>query len=354
MTRFLSKSDITLLLGLCLAISSFARDGLAQEVRGILTEQLGFSESDLRNLDGGQPVVRVPSAEDNREVAVFGIVRAEVPAAFVIERMRHIEAVLAAGDVALQVGRFGETPSLNDMAGFALPRDDARALRECRPGKCDVKLPADVMQQVQSAVDWSASDAEAQANRAMASWLIDYLNEYRQGGDAELATYDDKSEPLSVAEGFDLLLRASPLALNYRPELAEYLDRYPGASLDGVEDYYYWSVEDFGLKPVTHLYHSTLYMPAGEAISDAILTRKQIYASHYFQAAVSFLAVAPIQDTDPNVGIYLVLLIRQRFDGKVGGIKRMTLERRLRDNTTSQLQDVQKRLEESFLTEANR
>ena len=354
MTRLLSKSNPLLLVGLCLAVSPFAREGQAQEVRAVLTERLGFSESDLRDLDGGRPVVRVPSAEDNREVAVFGIVRAEVPAAFAIERMRHIEAVLAGGDMTLQVGRFGEPASLDDMAGFALPRDDVRALRECRPGACDVKLPADVMQQVQSAVNWSAGDAEAQANRAMASWLIDYLGDYRQGGDAALATYDDKSEPLSVAEGFDLLLRASPLMLSYRPELRDYLDRYPDGSLNGADDYYYWSVEDFGLKPVTHLYHSTLYVPVDHAVSDAILTRKQIYASHYFQAAVSFMAVAPIQDSDPNVGIYLVLLIRQRFDGKVGGIKRMTLERRLRDNTTSQLEDVQQRLEESFLTEGNR
>lgn len=312
-----------------------------------LRERAGFSDGDVRDLDGGRAVVKVPDAEDEREVVVLGVVRINVPAAFLVDRLRRIEDALAGGGVAKQIGRFGEPPGPDDMAGFALPRDDVRALRECRPGKCDVKLPADVMDQVQAEVNWSSRDAEQQANRAMAGWLADYLDGYRRGGNAALATYDDKQEPLSVAAGFHILLQASPLIQKYRPELRDYLERFPQANLAGAEDVYYWSVEDFGLKPVTHLYHTTIYRPAGEPAVEAVIARKQIYASHYFQAAVSFVSIANVGEPG-SPDVYLTFLTRQRFDGKVGGLNRIVLERKLRDNVQAQLQDLRTRMQSSY------
>ncbi|NIR46433.1 MAG: hypothetical protein GWN99_18485 [Gemmatimonadetes bacterium] len=318
-----------------------------QTLVGLLREQADFSSSDLRQLAEGETVVKLPDAADDREIVVLGVVRVAVPADFAIDRLRHIETVIAGGHVAQQIGRFSEEPGFDDMAGFSLPRGDVRALRECRPGDCDVKLPADAMEQVRAAVDWSRSDVQRQASRVMRRWLLDYLNRYRRSGDSALATYDDKDEPLSVGEGFHMLLRESPILLEYTPELHEYLDRFTEIELEGAESFFYWSVEDFGLKPVTHLYHTIIYQPRGAAISDALLARKQIYASHYFQAAVTFISVADAGEGN----IYLTMLSRKRFDGKVGGLQRALLERRLKDNARVQLRDVQLRLQDSYLAE---
>ncbi len=351
----MTLARISVFVGLIAIAMTAARPAEAQtQVHDLLKERVGLSDSDIRDLDAGMAMVELPDVGDNREVAVFSIIRVEVPSEFAIDRLRNIEAVLAGGEVAVQMGRFSEEPVAADMTGFELPRNDIRALRECRQGKCDVKLPAEVMRQLQSEVDWMAVDAEAQANRAMANWLIDYLQEYDSRGDAALATYEDKKEPLSVAEGFDILLGESPLILNRRPELVTYLERFPQLNLDGAEDMYYWSVEDFGLKPVTHLYHSTMYRPTGSVLYDAVLARKQIYASHYFQAAVCFVSIAPVPDQEREVGVYVTLFVRQRFDGKVGGIQRATLERGLRNSTRSQLEDVKRRLENSYTAQVGR
>jgi hypothetical protein len=322
---------------------SFGQTAALRELRQVA----GFNDADVRALDDGLPVVKVPSAEDQREVVVLGVVRIDVPATFLVDRLRNIEDALAGGSVAQQIGRFTEPPSTDDMAGFGLPRDDVKALRQCRPGRCDVKLPADVMDHVQAAVDWSAPDAEQQASRFMANWLTEYLEAYRRGGNAALATYDDKQEPLSVAEGFHMLLRVSARLDKYRPELRDYLERFPEANLSGAEDIYYWSVEDFGLKPVTHLYHTTIYRPAGESPSEAIIVRKQIYASHYFQAAVSFVDIADV-GAPGSPALYVTFLTRQRFDGKVGGLNRSVLERKLRTNVQAQLADLRARVHSAY------
>ncbi len=315
----------------------------------LLRDQAGFSEVDLSSLRGGVAVVKVPDAGTDREVLVLGVVAVDVPAEYVVERLRHIETLIAGGQVAQQIGRFGEPPSIDDMAGFSFPDGDVRALRVCRPGDCDVKLPAAAMEEIRSRIDWSAKNVEEQASRAMRRWLFEYLNRYRREGDSALAVYDDKSEPLSVAEGFDILLRESALLLRYWPALQEYLERFPDGELEGAEAFYYWSVEDFGLKPVTHIYHTTVHRPPGPTALAATLARKQIYASHYFQAAVTFIGVVDGSETDRGSGTYLTMLTRKRFDGKLGGLRRALLERRLRENMNVQLEDVQRRLEDSYL-----
>ena len=104
--------------------------------------------------------------------------------------MRRIDDALAGTRVAQQIGRFSQLPRRDDMAGFALPREDIKALRECRPGRCDVKLPADVMGRLQAAVDWSARDAEQQASQAMAGWLTDYLDGYHDDGHRRILIED--------------------------------------------------------------------------------------------------------------------------------------------------------------------
>jgi hypothetical protein len=150
--------------------------------------------------------------------------------------------------------------------------------------------------------------------------ILDLLNAYRAEGNVALGQYDDGDEPQFVAEQFRALLAASgnPVPVPV-PELLEYLDRYPHGRPAGAEDFFYWSVVDFGLKATIRVNHVTILpLPAdrlsGVAYAVAI---KQLYASHYFHTTLELRFLVDGHAQDPW-GSSLISITRSRNDGMTG------------------------------------
>jgi hypothetical protein len=76
-----------------------------------------------------------------QEVAVFGIVRVNVPEDFFLERSRDIESYNKGTSVP-QVKEFSSPPRIEDVQQLTVDREDFDALKNCRVGSCDVKLSA--------------------------------------------------------------------------------------------------------------------------------------------------------------------------------------------------------------------
>ncbi|KPK55767.1 MAG: hypothetical protein AMS21_13270, partial [Gemmatimonas sp. SG8_38_2] len=146
-------------------------------------------------------------------------------------------------------------------------------------------------------------------------------------------------------DGFRRLLAESASVFAYDAAFHRHLDRYPNASLQGVEDIFYWTVEDFSLKPVVGLHHMAIHAEPETTGVDAIIATKQIYASHYFQAALDYVIVVSVPGRDEA---YLLWVLRQRFDGNVGGIKRSMLERGLRSNIADMLNALRAQVERQY------
>jgi hypothetical protein len=331
-----------------LLLPAAATEGRAQDVLAFLRDRIGLSSGELEQLQGGVAVAKIPKSEDNREVAVFSVVRIQVPMGFFLERVAGVERLMSRDETTLQVGRFDGSPSPEDMAGLELPKGDIEALKKCRVEKCDVKLPAGSIEALHQQVDWSQSDHAQQANDFMARDLAAYLEEYMSVGHAALATYDDKSEPLSVAEGFELLLGQTPYLIEYSAPFHAHLRSYPEANKSGVEDIFYWAVEDFGLKATLTLNHVAIDHQPSTSQSEALIGRKQIYASHYFQAALDILNAVSVSEDDPSQGIYLMSSLRQRYDGKVAGIKRGQLEKGLKKKSAEVAAAIKSELEAAY------
>ena len=338
------RKTIILVFTLLVALD-FARPGAAgAQIDDVLLQELGFSDRDLWLLDGGNAVVVVPEVEDKHDIAVFAAIRVAVSVEFLVERARDIEGILKRSDVVDSGGRlFVGAPS---SGWLDLPRRDIDAMSACKLEECDVKLSAELIERMATEIDWSGRDRAREANGFMERVLQEYLEEYAAAGSSALMTYNDWDEPLSVGEGVGYLLSLPTFAeQGLGSAFHRYLKAYPVAGDDSVQDIFYWSVEDFGLKPTLLLTHVVIGLEQPDALAGALLGSVQIYANHYFQAAMDLLLFARVSESDPTAGTYLVYVLGGRLDDEIGGIERTLLTHWLSRKSHRALEFAKYRLE---------
>jgi hypothetical protein len=315
-----------------------------------LGEQMGFSTADIQSVEAGSAVIRSLDAPVREELAYVGLVHVDASAARFVDRFRNIEEFESGPGTPL-IGRFGNPPELDDLARLTLPAADVAALSKCRPGSCDVKLSSTAMERFRNDVDWSSADAAAEANRVARQMILDLVEGYMADGNASLGYYDGEDDSVPFSEHFrDLLASQVPLPVPI-PELFSYLETYPQGRPEGADDFFYWTLVDFGLKQTIRVNHVTIYALNGsevpsERVAYAIAI-KQIYASHYFY---STLELRFLVDDAPSAaeGSSLVSITRSRSDGLTGltGLfLRPIITRRSRDGVRNYLQHVKQQIE---------
>jgi hypothetical protein len=306
-----------------------ARSGT--EPHEFLRTVAGFSASELAALEGGAPVAKALDT-DRREVAIVGAVRVKAPRERLFDQYRNV-AGLRRSQVFMEVGTFSSTPRVEDLRGLTFEDYDLDTIRECKPGDCGVRLPAESMARFQHDVNWHAADWRQQAGSLWRRQLVDYAAGYLAGGNTALAEYQNKEVPLSVAQEFRVLFDESRYFRPAAPEFFRYLEEFPTVPLEGVENILYWDKEAFGLRPVVSLTHLTLYAPpAGRSpsVPSAFVATKQIYATHYFDAALGLSLVFD----DNASGFYMLCINRARtrsLTSFLRGVVRYTVRKRSRD-----------------------
>ena len=318
-------------------------------VERLVTETLGFSTDDVRALDGGSAVIRSLDTPAREELANVGVVYVDAPPGQVVEQFRDIER-FERGPGIPQIGRFSSAPRLDDMQALTLPEADLEALPGCRPGDCDVKLSASAMDRFRTGVDWSSETAARQADEVAREMILELVRAYQAEGNAALGSYVDGDRPLPVAEQFRALLASrAPLPVPV-PALLAYLDDYPHRRPAGAEDFFYWTVVDFGLKPTIRVNHVTIHpLDAGSSSGVAYaIAIKQLYASHYFHTTLElrFLVDHPRGSGPPGAAI--VSITRSRNDGMTGfrgWFLRPIIRRRSRDAVRNYLEHVKRQVE---------
>ncbi|MBW2652240.1 MAG: hypothetical protein JRC57_04020 [Deltaproteobacteria bacterium] len=178
--------------------------------------------------------------------------------------------------------------------------------------------------------------------------IISYVQNYLKSGNSVLLVYADKKKPMALAEGFDSLLAQASYVYRYIPELHRYLKEFPRSAPPGVDDFLYWSVQDFGKRPTTTITHATIYDLTDGANPDAMIALKQIYASHYFQARFELMALADVPAGAKKPGFYLVYLDRLLFDEDLNWASRKLILKGVRSYVTSWLNVIRKHLQDSY------
>jgi hypothetical protein len=317
------------------------------DLQTFFKKYVGLSQDEIEDIQHGRTIAKVAESPTPDEVLIFGAVYIEAtPESYLklagdIDELRKMPSFVA-------IQKFSDPPKLSDLNGFALEQGDIQALKACKPGHCEVQLPAESMEQVQRSVDWSAPDVTAQVNRLARQMALELLLTYMRGGNYSLGAYRDKKRPTEVAETFESLLSQAKALPVYLPDLDRYLLEYPELKLENAESQFYWEKVNFGLKPTLRIVHAIVYRGAEPSEPAYAVALKQIYSSHYFQTALDLTFC--VRDTErPNQrGFYLITLKGSQqagLTGFKGGIVRNVAVGKTRSSLERALARIKERLE---------
>jgi len=305
----------------------------------------GLSQEQIEDLQHGKTIAKIVESPNPDEVFVFGAVYiASTPESYLklaadIGELRKLPSYLA-------IRKFSDPPQLSDLEGFTVEDQDVKELKDCKPGHCEVQLPAEAMEEFQRSIHWSAPDVASQVNRLAQKMALQALLAYIQGGDSALGAYRDKKHPAAVGDAFQSLLSQLKALPVYLPELDRYLLEYPKFNTPNLETQFYWEKVNFGLKPTLRIVQAVVYRGARPSEPAFAVAVKQIYSSHYFRTALDLTVC--VKDKPDKRGFYLITVKGSQqagLTGLKGGIVRHVAVGKSRSSLERALATIKQKLE---------
>jgi hypothetical protein len=321
----------------------------AHEPDTFFKESIRLTDDQIADIQHGKAVTKVLSTKTPSEVAVFGAVYIHGSVEDYLKAAQNVTSLRGSPNY-LGIQQFSTPPKLSDLEGFVLEEDDINDLKNCKPGHCELQLPAESIEEFKTHVNWSAPDVAAQVNGLAQKMALEELVRYQKDGNSALGSYYDKEHPVHVIEQFESLLRESSSMPRYLPDLERYLTDYPRTQLPNSTSAFYWERVKFGLKPTLRMNH--MVIDRGSGMSGAIdsVAIKQLYASHYFQTALDLSVCAKDSSRPEEKGFYLITVKGSRqagLTGPKGSIIRKTAVSRTRSSLESSLMHIKGMLESS-------
>jgi hypothetical protein len=267
----------------------------------------------------GEPAVLLLETQDARVVAVFGLVAVNAPRRALVERLAALERSLRVPEFR-SLGLFRSPAAPANVQAFTVSARDVSALRACRTGACEFKLPASEMARAKAILD-SGVDGPSRLGTYARRRAAEYVNDYRERGNAAMVVYDDfGAGGVRASDAFAALMSATPWLAQHAPVLQRYLLQYPRGRPPGVSDAIYWTVEAMpGLRSTLTINHRVVFSPP-ERPNTSVVATKQIFADHYFEGAFDLVVATDRADGPRGDGTWLMVLRQYRFDHLPGGI----------------------------------
>jgi hypothetical protein len=310
-------------------------------------EFAGLNDDQIREIRAGKAVAKILDSPTADQVFVFGAVYVNSTPEHYLKFASDIDALRKLPSY-IAVRKFSDPPQLSDLAGFTMDEQDFKQLKNCKQGHCEVQLPTEAMDEFQRSVNWSAPDADDQANHVAQQMVLQALLRYQQGGNAALGTYRDKNHPAVVAETFASLLSRSKALPAYLPELHEYLLNYPKADSGNIQSEFYWEKVNFGLKPTLRMVQAIVYQGKSPERPAYAVAVKQLFASHYFESALDLTVCVKDDERTDHPGFYLITMKGSQqagLTGFKGGIVRKVAVDKTRSSLEKALASIKQKLE---------
>lgn len=310
-------------------------------------QSIGLEDDQIADIQRGKAVTKALSTKSPDEVAIFGAVYIHGSVEDYLKTVQNVNSLRGSPNY-LGIQRFSTPPKLSDLQGFILEDQDIKDLKNCTPGKCELQLPAESMEEFKKQVNWSAPDVAAQVNGLAQKMALEALVGYQKEGNSALGSYYDKEHPVHVIEQFESLLRGAPSLSNYLPDLERYLLGYPRVQLPNGESSFYWERVKFGLKPTLRMNQMVIYRGSGPSGPIDSVAIKQLYASHYFQTALDLSVCAKDSTRPDEKGFYLITVKGSRqvgLTGPKGSIVRKNAVSRSRSSLETSLTHIKTMLE---------
>ena len=304
------------LLFAAIAVGPAANSQSSPELESFFAQNIGLTPDEIADLRTGKPVVKALPPRTPAEVFLFGAVFIAGPPERYLEsasdlvRRRNSPGYLSFSLISIP-------PQLPDWDGFKFEIEDVEALKRCKPGDCQIQLPATSIEELQRLVDWTAPDVSEQINQSLRQTANLQLRQYQRQGAAALGSYHDKRDPIEVAQQFAYMLSYVKVLPARLPDFYRYLLEYPNAKPVNVNNAFYWTRVKFGLKPTLRVVH-VLTMAGGPTDPVAFaIAEKQLYASHYFETAMDLTFCVRGGDSK-RPGFYLISTLGSEQAGLSG------------------------------------
>jgi hypothetical protein len=316
------------------------------DLQTLFRQNIGLNQDEIAAIRNGQSVTKTLPSRTPAEVFLFGVVYIHAaPESYVqfardFDRLRRLPGYLA-------LGVFSNPPQLSDLKDFSFDNDDIQALKNCKPGDCQLQMPASSIEEFHRSIDWSAADVNEQVNQFLQKTALQRLLTYQREGNQALGAYNDKRDPIVVPEQFAYMLSYSKALPERLPDFYQYLLTYPNAKPANVEDAFYWARVKFGLKPTLRMVQVlTMRGNPTDQVAYAI-AEKQLYSSHYFETALD-LSFCVRGDDPTKPGFYLITAMGSEqagLTGPKGAIVRKAAVGRSVSNLRDALTTIKKTLE---------
>jgi hypothetical protein len=308
------------------------------ELEMYFRQNIGLSEDQLSAIRGGQSVTRTLPPRTPAEVFLFGAVYIRAASESYVQLTRDVERLRELPNY-LALGVFAEPPQLAHLKGFSFDSDDVQALRNCRPGDCQIQMPASSIEELHRSINWSADDVEEQLNQFLQKTTLQILLAYRREGNGALGVYNDKHDPIEVQRQFAFMLSYDAALPEHLPDFYHYLLAYPRAKPPSVEDTFYWAKVRFGLKPTLRVVQVVIMRGKPASPIEFAIAEKQLYASHYFETALDLSYCVRGGDDPSHPGFYLIKVLGSEQAG-LTGLKGSIIRRTAVGRSASNLRDA--------------
>jgi hypothetical protein len=291
--------------------------GNPDDLKTFFRQNIGLSQDQVAAIRNGQPVTKTVPSRTPAEIFLFGAVYIHAaPESYLqfvtdFDRLRKLPSYLA-------LGVFGNPPQLSDLKDFSFDSDDIQALKNCKPGDCQLQIPASSIEEFQRSINWSAPNVNEQVNQLLQKTALQRLLVYQRDGNQALGVYNDKRDPTEVPQQFAYMLSYSKALPERLPDFYQYLLAYPNAKPANVEDTFYWARVKFGLKPTLRVVQMvTMRGSPADPVAYAI-AEKQLYSSHYFETALDLSFCVRASDDPKRPGFYLIMAMGSEQAGLTG------------------------------------
>lgn len=265
---------------------------------------LGFSKNEVNDLKMGR--LRTHSIKD-KAPGEFGIVAAivsNVPVYYFRDYYTYIESYKTLHSFQ-QVGKFKDKPDLRDLAPLRLSKDELKDYVSCKPEDCNLKLTPDEIALIPADPDLKTDAGIEEVMSTYRQILLNRLINYRKGGMEGLGGYSDDPDGSQLADIVnDHLLKFHDMTA-YFPTATRYFREYPKYKNKQIQDFFFWSKESQGNKPVISLHH-VFFQKVGE---DYIMMNKTIYSDHYVLSSISVIHLINYADLG---GPRTLMVVEQR------------------------------------------
>lgn len=316
-------------------------------VRKLLVENALFQPAELKELDEGKVVVKAIPTKDKQVVSVVGAVRLNDISAVSMEAFRA--SLTQRNNKEMKAsGKFSLPPAGDDLKGLELEDKDYKVLKKCSVGDCDMNMSAEMIRKMNADIDWNAAGHKERAVGLFSEMLLRYVSNYTASGNGLLGQYANRKEVVDLAAVHKSLLTNSILLNELSPEIYGYFAEYPKKQLAGADSEMLWSTVDFGLKPAITLTHTVAFDGTQNGQRRFIVANKQIYASRYLDASLSFTML--VGNGTNETGGYLIFADRSQsdaLDGMLSGLARGVVENEAIEKVKLMLQNAELRLIEA-------